>query len=384
MRVKNRMRVIRSSGSVRGGAGDIPAYSARRLPDRAGLAVPEIEPVVAVVGVRLQDAGVASEVRLRMLAPPVARVVEDRGGRPGAAERLVVADVNPEPAGVGLALRQHRHGRVVAVQALGRHDMGLDQAPKRIKRRRDRADGVGHGGERDRGALERIALGLPVQRLVLAELLEHDHREQARARPASRDRVERRRRLADRLAVPAGELLPHRLDHLPTPRRRLQRPRHVLAELAQASAAAARAGRRRINHHPLARQMVGEGVALGAPAGEGPNRRRLRGRLFRRQFVFRGAGREFLELERQLVDQPRRTLRPLPVDLALELGDPELLGGNQGQVLRGFRLRDRQLRHDFLAPRALGDERRFQGGDVVGKGLGSGIHAMQGITIRVI
>jgi hypothetical protein len=68
--------------------------------------------------------------------------------------------------------------------------MGLDEAPKRIERRRDRADGVGHGGERDRGALERIALGLPVQRLVLAELLEHDHREQALARPGPRDHME--------------------------------------------------------------------------------------------------------------------------------------------------------------------------------------------------
>jgi hypothetical protein len=31
LRVKNRMREIRSSGSVRGGAGNIPAYSAPRL-----------------------------------------------------------------------------------------------------------------------------------------------------------------------------------------------------------------------------------------------------------------------------------------------------------------------------------------------------------------
>ena len=121
----------------------------------------------------MQDAGVARQMRLRVLAPPIVRVMEDRGGRPGAAERLIVADVNPEPAGVGLAFGQHRHGRVVAVQALGRHDVGLDQAPERIERRRDRAHRVGHGGERDRRALERIALGLPVQRLVLAELL-HD------------------------------------------------------------------------------------------------------------------------------------------------------------------------------------------------------------------
>ena len=353
---------------------------ARRLLDRAGLAVREIELVVAVVGVGLQDARVANEMRLRMLAAPVARVVEHRGRRPGAAERLIVADVDPEPTGVGLAFGQHRNGGVVAVQALGRHDMGLDEAPKRIERRRDRADGVGHGGERDRGALERIALGLPVQRLVLAELLEHDHREQARARPASRDRVERRRRLADLFAVPAGELLPHRLDHLPPPGRRLQRPRHVLAELVQAMAAAARASRRRIDHHPLARQMVGKGVALGAAAGEGAHRRRLRGRLFRRQLVFSGARRQLLKLERQLVDQPHRPFRPLPVDLALELRDLQLLRGDQRHVFRRLRPRDRQLRRDFQAPRALGDKRRFQGGDVFGKGLGSRSHATQGIT----
>jgi hypothetical protein len=67
---------------------------ARDLPDRAGLAVREIELVIAVVGVGLQDAGVARKMRLRMLAVPVARVVEDRGRRPGAAERLIVADVD--------------------------------------------------------------------------------------------------------------------------------------------------------------------------------------------------------------------------------------------------------------------------------------------------
>ena len=270
------------------------------------------------------------------------------------------------------------------MQALGRHDVGFDEAPKRIERCGDRADRVGQGGERDRRAFERVAVGLPVQRLVLAELLEHDHRQEARARPGPRDGVERRRRLADLLAVPAGELLPHRLDHLPPPRRRLQRPRHLLAELAKAGAAAARAGRRRIDHHPLARQMVGERVALGAPPGEGAHRRRLRGGLFRRQFVFRGACRQFLELERQLLDQPRRPLRPLPVDLALELGDLELLGRDQRHVFRRLRPRDRQLRGDFQASRALGEERRLQGGEVVGKGLGSGIHVTQGITNRVI
>ena len=79
-------------------------HPARRFPNRGGLPVREIQLVVAVVGVGLQDAGVARQMRLRVLAPPIVRVMEDRGGRPGAAERLIVADVNPEPAGVGLAL----------------------------------------------------------------------------------------------------------------------------------------------------------------------------------------------------------------------------------------------------------------------------------------
>jgi hypothetical protein len=98
------------------------------------------------------------------------------------------------------------------------------------------------------------------------------------------------------------------VGHLPPPGRRPERLRHVLAELAQALTAAARAGGRRIDHHPLARQMIGERIALGAAAGESADRRRPGGRQFRRQFVFRGAGFELFKFERQLVDQPRRAL----------------------------------------------------------------------------
>jgi hypothetical protein len=52
---------------------------------------------------------------LRMLAPAIARVIEDRGGRSGAAERFVVANTNPAPPRVGLAFCQHGHGGVVTV-----------------------------------------------------------------------------------------------------------------------------------------------------------------------------------------------------------------------------------------------------------------------------
>ena len=50
---------------------------------------------------------------------------------------------------------------------------------------------------------------------MLAELLEQDHRQQARTGKAARRDMERRRRLGDRLAPPAGEPLPNGLDHLP-------------------------------------------------------------------------------------------------------------------------------------------------------------------------
>ena len=162
-----------------------------RLPDRARLVVDEIELVVAVIGVGLQDAGVSRQMRLRMLAAPIARIVEHRSRRPDAAERPVVAHIDPAASGVGLALRQNRHGRVprlkpegrLAMQPLGRHHMRLDEAAQRIERDADRAHRVGHRRQSDLRAFQRITLGLSVQGLMLPELLETDHRQQARARP---------------------------------------------------------------------------------------------------------------------------------------------------------------------------------------------------------
>src|SRR5215471_11395927 len=115
--------------------------------------------------------------------------------------------------------------------------MGLDQVKQGIKRSTDRSHGVCHGRQRDRHAFESVALGLAVQRLMLAALLEHDHRPEAWPGPSPCDGVEWRWRLADRLAVAAGELLPHGLDDLPLTRRAFQRPRQVFAELAQATTA---------------------------------------------------------------------------------------------------------------------------------------------------
>src|SRR5437868_8103998 len=81
--------------------------------------------------------------------------------------------------------------------------------------------------------------------------------------------MERRRSLADLLAVAAGELLADMLDHFPLPRDDLQRLGDILAQLAQPRAAAAKANGRSRLDHPLARQMLGEGLARRTLAGKG-------------------------------------------------------------------------------------------------------------------
>src|SRR4051794_14251496 len=111
---------------------------------------------------------------------------------------------------------------------------------------------------------------------MLPVLLEQDHRQQARAGPAARDYMKRRRRLADLLAVAAGEFLADMLDHLPAPRHHLQRLGDVLAQFAQSRATAAQAGYRPWLDHALAWQMVGKGLPRWALAREGDDIRGLR------------------------------------------------------------------------------------------------------------
>ena len=89
------------------------------------------------------------------------------------------------------------------------------------------------------------------------------------AEEAARRGMERRGRLADLLAVPAGELLPHRLDDLEAARDLLQRLGHVLAQLRQPRSAAAGAARRRFDDDALALDVVRPGLAHRPLAREG-------------------------------------------------------------------------------------------------------------------
>ena len=193
------------------------------------------------------------------------------------------------------------------------------------------------------------------------------------------------RGLGDRFAIPAGELLPHGLDHLPPARRHspasASRPR-------RACAGADRRSIRRSSEEPsrwFPGKMLRKGIALRGPPGEAANVRRPGDGSLRRQFVFRCAGLKLLEFERQLLDQPRRALRSLAVDLALELGDPKLLLRDQRHVFRSLRSGYSQLRGDLKAFSARSAaSAAFSAATSSGRASRAGSMEMKGIIFSAI
>ena len=120
--------------------------------------------------------------------------------------------------------------------------------------------------------------------------------------------------------------------------------------------------------------MIGERVALGTFARKSGDRGRPGDSFLRRKLVFRGAGFQLFEGERQLIDQSRRAFRPLPIDLTLQFRDPKLLLRDQRHVFGRFRAGDRQFRGDFQALGLRNGQCSFQGGIFSGKSGASGIH----------
>lgn len=112
----------------------------------------------------------------------------------------------------------------------GKH-MRLNQRMQRLQRRGTSPDLVGQCRQAEVDALAGIALALPVQRLMLAELLEQDHCQEVWSGKAARRHMEGCRRLGDLLAFAARELLAYSLDHLPLARDHLQRLGDVFAQL---------------------------------------------------------------------------------------------------------------------------------------------------------
>ena len=223
-----------------------------------------------------------------MFGGAVARVVEHRRRRCGAPERAIVTHINPTSPRGSLALGQDRHGGVVAVQPFSREDMGFHTLQQRLEHGAAGSHMVGQGRQTERHAFPGIALGLAIERLMLAKLLEQDHRQQAGPHQAAGDHMERCWRLADLLAIPARELLADILDHLLLPRDRFQRLGDRLPKIAQPAATAANTNGRSRHDHSFTRQMFGEWLARRTPAGERRHRRGLRHRLLGGDLVLGG------------------------------------------------------------------------------------------------
>ena len=119
----------------------------------------------ASIAVGMDDAAEVLQMRLRVLALAVGRVEEQRCRRPRAGERPLVADVGPQPPGLGLAgtRRQDRHRRVVDVQRLRTHHLGSKRVDQRLERRGRRADPAGQGRGLQADALAGEDLGLAVE-----------------------------------------------------------------------------------------------------------------------------------------------------------------------------------------------------------------------------
>src|ERR1700694_694580 len=132
---------------------------ARRLDDLARLAIGLVQLVVSAKGVGLEDPGIVGQMRLSMLAGPIARVVEHRRWRMRPAERTIVAHVNPTSPSVGLPCGQDRHSRVVAVQSLGRENVSLNPPEERCQRGAAAPHLIGQGRQAEGYALRSVRTG---------------------------------------------------------------------------------------------------------------------------------------------------------------------------------------------------------------------------------
>src|SRR5690349_1648116 len=119
------------------------------------------------------------------------------------------------------------------MKALGREHMALEQVEERHHGECPVADLIGQRRQRQVDPLAPEARTLAVERDMHAELVEQDRRQQLWADEAARSGMERRGRLADLLAIAAGELLAYRLDQLEAARDLLQSPGHILTDLRQ-------------------------------------------------------------------------------------------------------------------------------------------------------
>jgi len=263
------------------------------------------------------------------------------------------------------------------MDALGGEDMCPDQQQQWHQRRGRSADPVSQRRDVELDALAGIDRALAVERQMQPVFGEQDMRQKSGAGAPTRDRMRRRRRLGDRLAGPAGELLAHMCDHLPLARDQLQRLGDILAELVQ-DTAAARARRRRRIDDALARQVLRQRTARRLAPFEGADldllARRRRGGELSRSLGLRCILLHIGKLQLELLKHGA-AFRGLPEPLVLELGDRELHLLDQQRTMAGFGFGVLRLCLRNNQRLALRQDHRMRSRQIVRQGIRSRRHA---------
>src|SRR5690625_5108085 len=136
-----------------------------------------------------------------MVALAVRREPIGRAWRIAASPWSIVPDIDPDPAflhatgaGAPAPRVEHLDRRVIGVQAVGLHDLALDQLAQRPERGNRLAAPVDQRRARDLGAVARDDLTLTVQRGMVIKLRSPAAREQARSGHTALDRPRRDRK----------------------------------------------------------------------------------------------------------------------------------------------------------------------------------------------
>ncbi len=329
-----------------------------------------VEAAEAGVAIGMQPAGEVGELGTAVLALAIGRVSVEHGRRRGSAVGALVAQIDPQPAGLGLAGAggQHIDGRVVGMDDASRHDMRGNQLDQRVQEPRDLTEPFGELAAIDIKARPRIDLGLPIEGQVITELGDDDVGEEARVDHAARNGKLRHRRLHHRLALPAGARRTYVTDHLEARRHVGQHLGDRLADVAQLRPAAGLAhARRPVND--IATWELGRQLATLLPLRRGG---------FGDRFILCGGRRcggdrlglrslGLLQRQLQLLDGALDALGARRELLALEPCD------------LGFQLLDRKLRNDEAIlgssqfsllgsePRCRLDQPPLQLGNIIGQ-----------------
>src|SRR5690242_15080144 len=117
----------------------------------------------ACIGISLQGSGEVFQMPLRMFSSAVFRISKPDSRSLLLACRSVVANIGPEPSGLGLAVagREHWYGRVVGMELAAGKDMLADGLNQRIEQITGGTNPAGHGRARDLHSLTSIDLRLP-------------------------------------------------------------------------------------------------------------------------------------------------------------------------------------------------------------------------------